>query len=161
MDRKEILTTAEKMVSGARQDDYGKPENSFAMIAELWSIYLKYRQRITGIHLTVRRRSTEGIEREIGKNDLRPEDVAVMMILLKIARVAGGHGKSDNWVDIAGYAACGGEVQSATAEMATQAGDAADAAAAVIPHFGESTPDILRAAVEKRVLTQKEGDESV
>ena len=36
-------------------------------------------------------------------------DVAVMMILLKIARVASSK-KSDNWVDIAGYAACGGEI---------------------------------------------------
>lgn len=32
--------------------------------------------------------------------------------LLKIARIATGHGKSDNWVDLAGYAACGGELQS-------------------------------------------------
>lgn len=34
------------------------------------------------------------------------------LALLKIARIATGHGKSDNWVDLAGYAACGGELQS-------------------------------------------------
>nr|DAU67432.1 MAG TPA: hypothetical protein [Caudoviricetes sp.] len=31
--------------------------------------------------------------------------------LLKIARIASGHAKSDNWVDLAGYAACGGEIE--------------------------------------------------
>ena len=36
-----------------------------------------------------------------------------MLALLKIARIASGHGKSDNWVDLAGYAACGGEIQAA------------------------------------------------
>ncbi len=34
------------------------------------------------------------------------------MALLKIARIATGHGKADNWVDLAGYAACGGELES-------------------------------------------------
>lgn len=31
------------------------------------------------------------------------------MALFKIARIATGHGKADNWVDLAGYAACVGE----------------------------------------------------
>ena len=39
-------------------------------------------------------------------------NIAVLLALLKIARIATGHGKSDNWVDLAGYAACGGELQS-------------------------------------------------
>lgn len=34
-----------------------------------------------------------------------------MMCLFKIARIATGHGKADNWVDLAGYAACGGELE--------------------------------------------------
>ena len=38
--------------------------------------------------------------------------LAALLALLKIARIATGHGKSDNWVDLAGYAACGGELQS-------------------------------------------------
>lgn len=42
---------------------------------------------------------------------VEPEDVAAMMSLLKIARVATGHGKADNWIDLAGYAACGGEIE--------------------------------------------------
>ena len=40
-----------------------------------------------------------------------PEDVAAMMCLFKIARIATGHGKADNWIDLAGYAACGGELE--------------------------------------------------
>ena len=39
-------------------------------------------------------------------------DVAAMMSLLKIARTATGAAKLDNWVDIAGYAACGAELDS-------------------------------------------------
>lgn len=37
------------------------------------------------------------------------------MALLKLARVAEGHGKTDNWVDLAGYAACGAEIESSGA----------------------------------------------
>lgn len=36
-------------------------------------------------------------------------DVAMMMALLKIARIAGGSGTRDSFIDLAGYAACGGE----------------------------------------------------
>lgn len=37
--------------------------------------------------------------------------MAALLGLLKIARIATGHGKDDNWIDLAGYAACGGELQ--------------------------------------------------
>ena len=46
---------------------------------------------------------------------ITPVDVAAMMALLKLARVAEGHGKTDNWVDLAGYAACGAEIESSGA----------------------------------------------
>ncbi len=90
MTRKEILDKALQMVSGARQDDYGEPEDSFQVIADLWTAY-------------------------IGDEHVRitPKGVAAMMALLKIARIRTGHGKSDNWVDLAGYAACGGEIDTA------------------------------------------------
>ena len=59
---------------------------------------------------------TTYIDRAIMQNgysvDLSSQDVAVMMIMLKIARIGTGADKEDNWVDIAGYAACGGEVES-------------------------------------------------
>lgn len=84
--RQSILDAAAKCVTGDREQDYGNPENSFQMIAELWSAY-------------------KGIE-------FSPVDVAAMMCLLKIGRIAGGSESIDNWVDIAGYAACGGEIMS-------------------------------------------------
>ncbi len=97
--RKEVLTIAEQMVNGNRQDDYGTPENNFERIAMLWTHYLGPQRLQIGIS---------------------PVDVAAMLALLKIARIASGHGKSDNWIDLAGYAACGGELQSAMMGTATQ-----------------------------------------
>lgn len=83
MTRDEVLNTALQRVT-AKPQEYGTPENVFGLIADLWSDYLNV-----------------GIE---------PADVANMMILLKIAR--NKHGKKDDtWVDIAGYAACGAEVE--------------------------------------------------
>lgn len=84
--RLEILDEAKNITSNGRKaGEYGKPEDSFQTIARFWSGYL---------------------DREI-----KPADVAVMMILLKVARIKSGTGKKDNWVDIAGYAACGGECE--------------------------------------------------
>jgi hypothetical protein len=94
MKRKEILEQAGKCVNGERQDDYGSPENNFACIADLWSTYLANRA---------------------SKGKISAVDVAAMLALLKIARIASGRGKADNWVDLAGYAACGGEIESAEA----------------------------------------------
>jgi hypothetical protein len=37
-------------------------------------------------------------------------DVAVMLALLKVARIKQNPNHTDNWIDIAGYAACGGEI---------------------------------------------------
>ena len=94
MTREEILAAAQKCVCGDREQDYGSPEKSFGMIAALWEPYL--REKCVS-----------------GDADvcLLAEDVAAMMCLFKLARIATGHGKADNWVDLAGYAACGGELE--------------------------------------------------
>lgn len=91
--RRSILRDAEKCVVGEREQDYGSPENSFAVIGKLWGIYLE-----------------EKCLRD-GRITILPEDTAALMCLFKTARVATGHGKADNWVDLAGYAACGGEIE--------------------------------------------------
>ena len=39
----------------------------------------------------------------------QPADVAAMMSMLKLARIAKSPEKADSWIDLAGYAACGGE----------------------------------------------------
>lgn len=85
MNRPEILDKAKACVCGDREQDYGSPESNFGKIADFWSTYLGY--------------------------PVSPVDVAAMLALLKIARIASGHAKDDNWVDLAGYAACGGEIE--------------------------------------------------
>lgn len=84
--RKTILDAAEKCVCHDRQDTHGRPEDSFGAIADLWTAYLGTGQEID------------------------PVDVANMMILLKIGRAKGNPKHQDNWVDMAGYAACAGEI---------------------------------------------------
>lgn len=84
--RKTILDAAEKCVCRDRQDTHGRPEDSFGVIADLWTAYLGTGQEID------------------------PVDVANMMILLKIGRAKENPKHQDNWVDMAGYAACAGEI---------------------------------------------------
>lgn len=100
MNRKEILAAANKAVHAEDMDhDYGKPEDNFETIADLWTTYL---EAIYGVCL----------------EELKARDIAAMMILLKIARVATST-KADHWVDIAGYAACGGEIDGEPDEQTT------------------------------------------
>ena len=92
-----ILDAAKKCVSGDREQDYGNPEYSFKAIASMWNSYLY------AIGL---------VKNDTGEwKGLKPKDIAAMMVLFKMARVATGHGKLDNWVDAAGYAANGGELE--------------------------------------------------
>lgn len=87
MKREEVLQKAGEIVNGARQQTYGSPEDCFATIAGLWGSYL-------GVSLS-------------------PTDVAMLMVLLKVARTKGRVGYADNYIDIAGYAACAGELTNA------------------------------------------------
>lgn len=91
MNRDNTLKAAHKIVCEGREADYGSPEQNFTLIARLWSVYLGY---------------------AIG-----PTDVAVMMALLKIARIRSGKFNEDNFIDLAGYAACAAEL--ATPETTT------------------------------------------
>lgn len=90
MNREEILDMAKACVCVDKENIYGKPEDNFATIANFWSEYL----------------FAKGILEEVIDSD----DVAIMMSLLKIARIATGKPKTDNYVDLAGYAACAGEI---------------------------------------------------
>lgn len=94
--RADILHAAEKCVCGQRETDYGTPENNFKAIAELWEAYLN-------------KACTRGVNVRV-----EAKDIAVMMALLKIARIAAGGGKADSWIDLAGYAACGAECEGVT-----------------------------------------------
>jgi len=87
MTRKEVLEEAGKCILQDRDSQYGPPENSFSDIAKLWTAYLDYK--------------------------IEPHQVAVMMNLLKVARIKHNPNKLDSWVDGVGYLACGAEIVSA------------------------------------------------
>lgn len=88
MNRKECLEEAIKLTTQDREAAYGTPEACFNTIAEYWNAYIS----------------------SIKERPLKGFDVAAMMALLKIARIASSPTKEDNWVDLAGYAANGVEV---------------------------------------------------
>ena len=82
--RSEILDTAKEYVTKDRAAQHGDMESNLTTIAELWGVYL---------------------ERHVD-----PSDVAVMMTMLKIARIKSNPTNPDNWIDGCGYMACGGEL---------------------------------------------------
>lgn len=89
MTRAEILKAAERCVCTDRNQQYGEPEDNFRIIAALWNVYLFGRG---------------------AKSQLNPADVGAMMALFKLGRIATGGDKADNFIDLAGYAACAGEI---------------------------------------------------
>lgn len=89
MKRGELLDKAKTIINGEREEHYGSPEDNFGTIAELWTAYLK--RTSPTVYITT-------------------ADVANLMILLKVARLASDYSHEDSWVDIAGYAACGSEI---------------------------------------------------
>lgn len=68
-----------------RGDSYGTPIDDFKRIAKMWNV--------------------------LGENpqnpEFEPQDVAMFMICLKLSRLTHSPDHYDNWLDIAGYAACG------------------------------------------------------
>ena len=82
-EREKILEEAKNIICADRNEQYGEPEDNFACIAALWSIYL-------------------GI-------DLDGYDVGMLMVLFKTARMISGRYKRDSLVDLIGYAACAAE----------------------------------------------------
>jgi hypothetical protein len=87
-----LLDAAKETVAG-RGKNYGKPEDNFGRIAAHWTVYLKNRHGVA-VQIT-------------------PGDVAALMVLMKIARLEFDPKHADSWVDTAGYAACGAEIETA------------------------------------------------
>jgi hypothetical protein len=84
MKRTDILDAARQAVTVDRAATHGQLEDSFGLIAAYWSAHLD--------------------------TPVSRSDVAVMMIQLKLARIRTTPEHADHWIDVAGYAACGGEV---------------------------------------------------
>jgi hypothetical protein len=91
MKRDEILHTASELINGDRAKDYGDAYLNHMRIAEFWNNYLDHEIKLT------------------------PTDVAIMMMLVKIARCIHSY-KDDSFVDICGYAALAGEMSNADAK---------------------------------------------
>jgi hypothetical protein len=85
--REELLAEVGKIVSGARNQAYGNPEDNFQNIADLWNAYLTRKPW-----------------------PLNTMDVAMMMMLMKVARLKTNPTHRDSLVDAAGYAACGADI---------------------------------------------------
>jgi hypothetical protein len=79
-----VLDTAKEYVTKDRAADHGNMEDNFTKIAEYWSLHLD--------------------------TPVYSDDVAVMMTLLKLARIKSNREHCDNWIDGAGYLACGAEL---------------------------------------------------
>lgn len=84
MNRADILDTARQAVMIDRAATHGNLEDNFSTIAAIWSVRC-------GVPITA-------------------PQVAIMMCDLKSVRAWGNPTHGDNWVDLAGYAACGGEI---------------------------------------------------
>lgn len=90
--RAQFLDEVEKLVCKDRNVTHGDAEDNFRVIADLWNVYLK------NSHGTA------------NTDDLNNKDVAIMMCLFKISRLMTNVNNMENWLDLAGYAACGGGI---------------------------------------------------
>jgi hypothetical protein len=84
MYRDDFLMEAQEIINGNRATDYGDNLDTQSRIAQIWSGIL-------------------GIEVE-------PHQVTLLFITAKALRASKNAGHTDSWVDIAGYAALGGEI---------------------------------------------------
>lgn len=84
MYRDDFLMAAQDIINGDRATDYGDSYDTQSRIAQIWSGIL-------------------GIEVE-------PHQVPLLFIAAKALRASKNAAHTDSWVDIAGYAALGGEI---------------------------------------------------
>ena len=96
MKSSEMLEHAAKLVSGQRAQDYGDKTENHKRIATLWNIWLNES-----------RMNDDGLPSKI-----TAYDVAMMMLLVKVARLMHSPGHQDSHVDIAGYASILEEIAS-------------------------------------------------
>jgi hypothetical protein len=80
-----ILEHAAAIVDADREKTYGDPGKNLRAIAEMWEAWLRARGKLAaGACLTY-------------------EDVACMMVGLKLARLANDAGHKDSQIDVCGY----------------------------------------------------------
>ena len=91
MTKEEILKKARDLITGDRNETHGDAFQNHAEIAEFWNIYLDKKLQPMA--------------------NITAEDVALMMVLMKISRnTQGKKNNLDNFIDMCGYAAIAGEI---------------------------------------------------
>ena len=84
MKRDKLLDEAKNLVNGSRAKDYGDAYENHERVAQLWSTILG--------------------------QDVSVSQVYQCLMALKLARLIVSPTHTDSWVDIAGYASLGGEI---------------------------------------------------
>lgn len=84
MNRTEILNWSVDLINGERDAVYGTPKENHERIADLWSVVLQQK--------------------------VYPQQVAVCMALVKVARLVNSPDHLDSYIDAAAYMAIAGEI---------------------------------------------------
>jgi len=92
MNRRQVLTKAKMLINKDRDYEYGDATEAFRDIAKIWNVLI----------------DTDSMD------PISPQDVAMMMIAMKLVRIKNKSDHWDSWVDIAGYAALGAEASEKT-----------------------------------------------
>lgn len=92
--RRDLLRQVEACVCRDRQNSYGDAEDNFGDIADIANILLACKLA----------------------EPLVATDVAVIMAAVKLARIKTSPSHLDNWIDLAGYAVCGGGIEARKVE---------------------------------------------
>jgi hypothetical protein len=103
MNTTEILEQTKKLVSTDREDKHGDKVKNHENIARLWTGYIQNKTKLTIV--------------------IKPEDVANLMVLLKVARTQEGQHNIDDYVDACGYSAIAGEIAEKRTELSTTLGE--------------------------------------
>jgi hypothetical protein len=91
LSKEEILAKANEFISKDRNETHGDAFKNHAEIAEFWNIFLDSKLKPMA--------------------NITAQDVAIMMILLKVSRSTQGEKFNiDNFIDMVGYAAIAGEI---------------------------------------------------
>ena len=88
----EVCQKAAELVSNDRAKTHGNKLENHQNIANLWNQYLS--AKFLGCNV-----------------ELSATDIAILMILLKVARTTTGTFNIDDFIDIAGYAGCAAEIE--------------------------------------------------
>lgn len=92
--RRELIDQVEQFICSDRQNHYGDAEDNFADIAAIANVVLKHKLQAP----------------------LNARDVAAFSACIKLARIRTSPDLIDHWLDLAGYAICGGGIVVANEE---------------------------------------------